>query len=125
MTLARTSSVAVLGVEGQLVEIEADLGDGLPGVTWSACRTRRCRRRRDRIRAAMVNSGRDVAERADALALSPATLRKPGSMFDVALAVGVLAAAGAVPAARLDEVVLLGELGLDGRLRSTRGVLPA
>ena len=125
MALARTTSVAVVGVEGQLVEIQADLADGLPGVTMIGLPDAALQEARDRIRAAIVNSGETWPTRRMTLALLPATLPKRGSMFDVALAIGVLAAAGAVPADRLDEVVLLGELGLDGRLRSTRGVLPA
>ena len=107
------------------MEIQADLADGLPGVTMIGLPDAALQEARDRIRAAIVNSGETWPTRRMTLALLPATLPKRGSMFDVALAVGVLAAAGAVPADRLDEVVLLGELGLDGRLRSTRGVLPA
>jgi magnesium chelatase family protein len=125
MTLARTTSVAVFGVEGQLVEIQADLADGLPGVTMIGLPDAALQEARDRIRAAIVNSGEAWPTRRMTLALLPATLPKRGSMFDVALAVGVLAAAGAVPTEPLDDVALLGELGLDGRLRSTRGVLPA
>jgi magnesium chelatase family protein len=125
MTLARTMSVAVLGIEGQLVEIQADLADGLPGVTMIGLPDAALHEARDRIRAAIVNSGEVWPTRRMTLALLPATLPKRGSMFDVALAVGVLAAAGAVPAEHLGEVVLLGELGLDGGLRPTRGVLPA
>ena len=125
MTLARTTAVAVLGIDGQLVEIQADLADGLPGVTMIGLPDTALHEARDRIRAAIVNSGEVWPTRKMTLALLPATLPKRGSMFDVALAVGVLAAAGAVPLEPLDGVVLLGELGLDGRLRSTRGVLPA
>jgi magnesium chelatase family protein len=125
MALARTLSVAVVGVEGQLVEVQADLADGLPGVTMIGLPDAALHEARDRIRAAVVNSGEPWPVRRMTLALLPATLPKRGSMFDVALAVAVLAAAGAVPAGPLTDVVLLGELGLDGRLRSTRGVLPA
>jgi magnesium chelatase family protein len=125
MTLARTSSVAVMGIEGQLVEIQADLADGLPGVTMIGLPDASLQEARDRIRAAIVNSGESWPTRRMTLALLPATLPKRGSMFDVALAVAVLAAAGAVPAEPLADVVLLGELGLDGRLRPTRGTLPA
>ena len=125
MTLARTTSVAVLGIEGQLVEIQADLADGLPGFTMIGLPDAALQEARDRIRAAIVNSGEVWPTRKMTVALLPATLPKRGSMFDVALAVGVLAAAGAVPVDPLDGVVLLGELGLDGRLRATRGVLPA
>jgi len=125
MALARTTSVAVVGVEGQLVEIQADLADGLPGVTMIGLPDAALQEARDRIRAAIVNSGETWPVRRMTLALLPATLPKRGSMFDVALAVAVLAASGAVPVEPLADVVLLGELGLDGRLRSTRGVLPA
>ena len=125
MTLARTTSVAVVGVEGQLVEVQADLADGLPGFTMIGLPDAALQEARDRIRAAIVNSGETWPTRRITVALLPATLPKRGSMFDVALAVGVLAAAGAVPAEPIADVVLLGELGLDGRLRATRGVLPA
>jgi magnesium chelatase family protein len=125
MALARTTSVAVVGVDGQLVEVQADLADGLPGVTMIGLPDAALQEARDRIRAAIVNSGEAWPVRRMTLALLPATLPKHGSMFDVALAVAVLAAAGMVPAEPLAGVVLLGELGLDGRLRSTRGVLPA
>ena len=125
MTLARTTSVAVLGVSGQLVEIQVDLTDGLPGVTMIGLPDAALHEARDRIRSAIQNSGEAWPTRRLTLALLPATLPKRGSMFDVALAVGVLTAAGAVPAEPLADVVLLGELGLDGGLRPTRGVLPA
>ena len=88
MTLARTTSVAVLGVEGQLVEIQADLADGLPGVTMIGLPDAALQEARDRIRAAIVNSGEAWPARRMTLALLPATLPKRGSMFDVALAVG-------------------------------------
>jgi len=125
MALARALSVALLGVEGQIVDVEADLADGLPGLTMIGLPDAALHEARDRIRAAIVNSGESWPSRRITLALLPATLPKRGSLFDVALAVAVLAAAGAVPVEPLGGVVLLGELGLDGRLRPTRGVLPA
>jgi magnesium chelatase family protein len=125
MALARALSVALLGVEGQVVDVEADLADGLPGLTMIGLPDTVLHEARDRIRAAIVNSGESWPSRRITLALLPAALPKRGSLFDVALAVAVLAAAGAVPTGPLDGVVLLGELGLDGRLRPTRGILPA
>jgi magnesium chelatase family protein len=125
MTLARTTAVAVVGVEGHLVEVQADLADGLPGFTMIGLPDAALHEARDRVRAAIVNSGEVWPTRRITVALMPATMPKRGSMFDVALAVAVLAAAGAVPTDPLTDVVLLGELGLDGRLRATRGVLPA
>src|SRR4051812_10325302 len=124
MALARAWSVALHGVDGQVVEIEADIGGGLPGVHLVGLPDAALQESRDRVRAAVVNSGRTWPNERIVLALSPATLRKTGSGFDLALACGVLAAAGGVAQAALDGTVLLGELALDGRLRSVRGVLP-
>lgn len=125
MGLARTLSIALSGVSGRLIEVEADLSAGLPGLTFTGLPDVSVMESRDRIRAAVLNSGYSWPNKRITVALLPADLRKNGSMFDLALAVAVLAAAGEVPAATLAQVVWLGELGLDGRLRSTRGVLPA
>ena len=124
MGLARAWSVALCGVDGQVVEIEADIGGGLPGVHLVGLPDAAVQESRDRVRAAVVNSGRAWPKERIVLALSPATLRKTGSAFDLALAVCVLAAAGDVDQAALDDTVLVGELALDGRLRPVRGVLP-
>jgi magnesium chelatase family protein len=79
----------------------------------------------DRVRAAVVNTGGEFPARRITIGLSPASMPKQGSGFDLALAVAVLAAAGTVPAGSIDRLVLLGELGLDGSVRPIRGVLPA
>ena len=125
MALARTYSVSVVGVSGQLVEVEADLSAGLPGLTFTGLADASVLESRERIRTAVLNSGFAWPNRRITVALLPADLRKHGSMFDLALAVAVLSAAGEVPALALADTVWLGELGLDGRLRSVRGVLPA
>src|ERR1700742_5230165 len=106
MKLARVWSVALYGVDGRLVEI----GAGLPGVNLVGLPDAALHESKDRVRAAVVNSGWDWPNRRITLALSPATLRKAGSGFDLALACAVLAAAGAVPQARLEGAVLIGEL---------------
>jgi magnesium chelatase family protein len=124
MGLARAWSVALRGVEGHIVEIEADIGGGLPGVHLVGLPDTALQESRDRVRAAVVNSGRTWPNERVVLALSPATLRKTGSGFDLALACGVLAAAGTVTQRALEDTVLVGELALDGRLRAVRGVLP-
>ncbi len=124
MALARAWSVALHGVDGQVVEIEADIGGGLPGVHLVGLPDAALQESRDRVRAAVVNSGRAWPKERVVLALSPATLRKTGSGFDVALACCVLAATGGVEQAALESTVLVGELALDGRLRPVRGVLP-
>lgn len=124
MGLARAWSVALHGVDGQIVEIEGDIGGGLPGVHLVGLPDAALQESRDRVRAAVVNSGRAWPNERIVLALSPATMRKAGSGFDLALACCVLAAAGGVEQAALDGTVLVGELALDGRLRPVRGVLP-
>lgn len=124
MALAKAWSIALYGVDGQLVEIEADIGIGLPGVHLVGLPDAALHESKDRVRSAVVNSGWEWPNRRITLALSPATLRKAGSGFDLALACAVLAAAGGVPRKQLERVVLIGELALDGRIRPVRGVLP-
>ena len=125
MPLARTYSVALIGVTGHVVEIEADIADGLPAVIVVGLPDTALREARDRIRAAIVNSGEEWPQRKITVGLSPASLSKRGSWFDLAIAIGILAAAGKVPRAAAAGVMFFGELGLDGRLRPVRGVLPA
>jgi magnesium chelatase family protein len=123
--LARTYSVALIGVHGQVVEVEADIANGLVGMILVGLPDTALREARDRIRAAIVNSGEEWPQRKITVGLSPASLPKRGSWFDLAIAIGVLAAAGEVPTAAAAGVMFFGELGLDGRLRPVRGVLPA
>ncbi|WP_055749194.1 YifB family Mg chelatase-like AAA ATPase [Frankia sp. AvcI1] len=125
MALARARAVAVLGVEGHLVEVEADLADGLPRLTLIGLPDTALHESRDRIRAAVVNSGHKWPDRRITLGLFPATLPKAGSGFDLAMAVAVLSAAAVVPPESLLRRVFIGELALDGRVRAVRGVLPA
>jgi magnesium chelatase family protein len=125
MALARTYSVALVGVTGHVVEVEADIANGLPGMTLVGLPDTALREARDRIRAAILNSGESWPNRRITVGLSPASLPKRGSWFDLAMAIGVLAAAGAVPSKAVAGVMFFGELGLDGHLRSVRGVLPA
>jgi magnesium chelatase family protein len=125
MALASTFGVALTGVRAQLIEIEADLGQGLPGMSFTGLADTSVVESRDRIRAALQNSGADWPNRKITVALLPADLRKVGSRFDLAVAVAVLAAAEHVRGDAIRDAVWIAELGLDGRLRPVRGVLPA
>jgi magnesium chelatase family protein len=124
MPLTRAYAVALLGVDGHVVEIEADVGKGLPKFHLLGLPDAALHESKDRVRAAVVNSGFTWPNEKIVLALSPATLRKTGSGFDLALACSVLGAGEVLAQAALDGTVLLGELALDGRLRAVRGVLP-
>jgi magnesium chelatase family protein len=125
MALGRAFSVAVRGVDGQIVEIEADITSGLPGVHLVGLPDAALQESRDRVRAAVANCGNTWPMARLTLALSPATLPKMGSVYDIALAAAVLSAQRKSPWDRLEKTVLLGELSLDGRVRPVRGVLPA
>lgn len=125
MALARTRAVALVGVDGHVVDVEADITAGLPGLHLVGLPDTALREARDRVRAAIVNSGEAWPRQRITVSLSPASLPKRGSGFDLAVTMAVLAAAGAVPAAELVDMVFLSELGLDGRLRPVRGILPA
>jgi magnesium chelatase family protein len=125
MALGRAYSVAVNGVDGQVVEIEADIGRGLPGVHLVGLPDTALNESRDRVKAAVTNSGGTWPDSRVILALSPATLPKVGSVYDLALALSVLDADKQIPRRSLQKTIFLGELALDGRLRGVRGVLPA
>jgi magnesium chelatase family protein len=125
VALARTFSVALVGVRGHLIEVEADIASGLPATILVGLPDTALREARDRIRAAIVNSGESWPNSKITVGLSPATLPKRGSGFDLAIAIAILAAAEAVPVSALAGKMFLAELGLDGRLRPVPGVLPA
>ncbi len=125
MSLARTHSIALVGVQGHPVEIEADIENGLVSLLLVGLPDTALREARDRIRSAIVNSQEKWPNRRITVGLSPASLPKRGSSFDVGIAIAILCAAGVIPAAGLEDLMFLGELGLDGRLRPVRGVLPS
>jgi magnesium chelatase family protein len=125
MPIGRTKAVALLGLTGALVEVEADISANLPGFVIIGLPDTALGEARDRVRAAATNSGCALPNRKLTVNLSPAALPKHGSGFDLAIAMASLAAAGSVTAESVDRVVHLGELGLDGRLRPIAGILPA
>jgi magnesium chelatase family protein len=125
MAVARTRAVALTGVRAHLVEVEAVLGQGLPGLAFTGLADTSVVESRDRVRAAVHSCGAAWPDRKVTVALLPADLRKVGSRFDLAVAVAVLAATAVVPADAVRDTVWIAELGLDGRLRPVRGVLPA
>ena len=125
MPVARTRSVALLGLAGSVVEVEADLSSQLPGFVIIGLPDAALAEARERVRSAAVNAGCPLPQRKLTVNLSPAALPKHGSGFDLAIAIACLAAAGEVSVESVDRVVHLGELGLDGRLRPIDGILPA
>ncbi|MFJ9031208.1 YifB family Mg chelatase-like AAA ATPase [Streptomyces sp. NPDC102274] len=125
MGFARACSVALLGVEGVVVEVQADLEPGVAAFTLVGLPDKSLVESRDRVRAAVVNSGGEWPQKKLTVGLSPASVPKSGSGFDLAVAAAVLGAAERIDPGAIADLVLIGELGLDGRVRPVRGVLPA
>ncbi len=123
--IARTHAIALLGLEGTVVDIEADISNHLPGFVLIGLPDMALGQARERVRAAAANAGCPITSRKLTINLSPAALPKHGTAFDLGIAMAALAADGAVPADSVDRVVHLGELALDGRLRPTPGILPS
>jgi magnesium chelatase family protein len=121
--LAKVYSAAIVGLEGQLIEIEVDLLPGLPAVNVVGLPDTAVQEARERVRSAVRNSGCVFPNRRITVSLAPADIRKEGPSFDLPIAVGVVIASEQV-VADTSGCLFLGELSLDGRLRSTHGVLP-
>lgn len=125
MTVGRTWAIALLGLDGSLVEVEADISAQLPKFVIIGLADRSLGEAEGRVRQAASNAGCRLSGQRITVNLSPASLPKNGSGFDLAIALSCLAADNVVSNDSIDRVVHIGELGLDGRLRPTPGVLPA
>ncbi|MFN2389294.1 MAG: YifB family Mg chelatase-like AAA ATPase [Actinomycetota bacterium] len=124
--LARTESIALIGAEARLVDVEVHVGDaGLPYLQIVGLPAASVREASHRMQAAVLSSGLHWPKVRMVANLAPGTLRKEGTHFDLPLALGVLAGARVVPQERLAGWVAIGELALDGSLRPVRGTLPA
>lgn len=121
--LGRTYSVALTGMSGSIVEIEADIGQSLPGFTLLGLPDQSLQEAKDRIRSAARNSGQELTRRHLTVNLIPASLHKRGSVFDLGIAMAALAADCRIEGE--SRPVFLAALGLDGALRHAPGVLPA
>jgi magnesium chelatase family protein len=122
--LAKIHSCAIFGIKGIPLEIEVDIADGLPAFDLIGLPDASVREARERVRAAVRNSGFNFPYSRITVNLAPADLKKEGSAFDLAIAVGLLAATGQIPKnENLEQSVFVGELSLDGKLRSINGVL--
>lgn len=122
--LARVRSASVQGIDAAIISVEVDVASGLPAFTTVGLPDAAVRESRDRVRAAIRNSGFVFPMERVTVNLAPADLRKEGASFDLPIALGILAATGAIKSDRLTRYLLVGELSLDGAVRPVRGVLP-
>ncbi len=121
--LSRVTTFAIDGIESRRVTVEVDLRAGLPAFAIVGLGDRSVREARDRVRAAIQNSGFEFPQKRITANLAPAYLHKNGPGFDLALAIGVLASSGQLPAAALERWAVFGELSLGGELRPCGGTL--
>ncbi|MDD5039015.1 MAG: magnesium chelatase domain-containing protein, partial [Dehalococcoidales bacterium] len=121
--LAKVISCAIVGLEGAIVEVEADISPGLPSFTIVGLPDTAVQEARERVRAAIRNSGCTFPMKRIVVNLAPADLKKAGPAYDLPIAVGILLSSEQV-AADASQTIIIGELSLDGSLRHTNGVLP-
>ncbi len=122
--LARVTSGTVLGIEGYLVEVEVDFSRGLPAFNVVGLPDTAVKEARDRVRAAIKNSGFEFPMKRITVNLAPADIKKEGAAFDLPMALGILSAMGVVEQERLQGLMVVGELSLNGGLKPVKGALP-
>ena len=121
--LAKTMSAAVVGIDATLVEVEVDIAFGLPSFTTVGLPEAAVKESRERVRSAVTNSGYSFPDNRITVNLAPAHMRKEGTGFDLPIALGILAAENAIPADKAARYLIMGELSLDGRIKSVHGVM--
>jgi len=121
--IAKVYGFTLVGLEGVPVEIEVDVNNGLPSFDIVGLADTAVKEAKERVRSAIKNSGRTMPVRKLTVNLAPASVKKEGSALDLPLAIGVLISSGQLQA-KTDDVVLIGELSLDGSLRRVNGILP-
>ena len=117
-------SGALYGVTAYLVSVEVDIANGLPGFLMVGSLSTEVRESRERVTVALKNVGLNLPPRRITVNLSPADRKKDGTAFDLPIAVGILQASGMVPGETAQDILFLGELGLDGEVKKVKGVLP-
>ena len=123
--IGRTQSVALHGIDGEIVTVEVDIAPGIPAFTLLGLPDSALQESRERVRSALANSGYLWPQSRITVSLSPAWLPKTGSSFDLPIAIAILIADGKLSNELVEGIVILGELSLDGRLRPSRGIVPA
>lgn len=125
MTIGKMKAVSLQGLLGSLIEIECDISDGIPMYSLLGLPDTSLQESRERVRAALTNTGQKWPNKKVTVSLSPAWLPKSGPAFDLAIALSLLVADGVLPQGPLEGAIVLGELALDGAIRPVRGVLPS
>ena len=121
---SKAYSAAICGIEGTIITVETDVSDGLPIYDMVGYLSSEVREAKERVKIAMKNSDFRLPAKRVTVNLSPANLRKEGTAYDLAIAVSILTSYGFIPESELEKTLLIGELGLDGRVCPVIGILP-
>jgi len=122
--LSKVSSCTVLGIEGQIIQVEVDIANGLPAFSTVGLPDSAIRESKDRVKAAVKNCGYDFPNKRITVNLAPADIRKEGAGFDLPIAIGILEASGTFDNTKIGQYCIIGELSLDGGIQKVNGILP-
>ena len=122
--LSIIKSIALNGVQGFVVDVQVDISGGIPCLEIVGLPDTSIKESKERVRTAIKNSGFEFPSRRIVINLAPATIRKEGSTFDLAIAIAILVANGNVNCEKYENTIFFGELGLDGNLNPINGILP-
>ena len=121
---SKVKTLMIVGIEGLVVSVETDVSAGLPDFSMVGYLSSESKEAKERVRISLKNSGFQLAPRRITVNIAPADIRKDGTAFDLAIAVGILISYGIISSDRCKDIAFMGELGLDGRLcpcDSTKG----
>ena len=125
MALSKVNSCGISGINGYILDVEADIGQGLPGIDIVGLPDTAVKESKERIKSALKNSGFYIPQKKIIINLAPANMKKEGVYLDLPISIAILEASGQLPALCAKEYLILGELALDGSLRRVNGALPA
>ena len=117
-------SAAICGIEANLIDVEIDISSGLPIFSIVGLPDTAVKESKDRVVSAIKNSGFDFPTKKITVNLAPADIKKEGGLFDLPIALGILAASGNIKLNSHDKICAIGELSLDGKIREVKGILP-
>ena len=122
--LSKINSMALLGLDGYLIEVQVDVSNGMPCWEMVGLPDTSVKEAKERVKTAIKNSGYEMLSKRIVINLAPADTKKEGSIFDLPIAIGILKDLGEIKNDKLDEIAFVGELSLDGKINRVNGILP-
>ena len=122
--LSKVNSMALLGLDGYLIEVQVDVSNGMPCWEMVGLPDTSVKEAKERVKTAIKNSGYEMLSKRIVINLAPADTKKEGSIFDLPIAIGILVDLGEIKNDKLNEIAFIGELSLDGKLNRINGILP-